>query len=389
MYWFLYDLILVRWFEVLGMVDLSVEFAGLSFRNPVLPAPGPPVKDGKSCLDVLEGGAGGVIAKTISVAPARVLKPHMSVLDRVHYKSSGMANVELWSEVSFQQWVDKELPMIKENSDSPIIASIGYSAEELEYLGPIIEDVGIDGIEFSTHYLGEGYDPIIESAKSLKESVDVPIFPKISPGVPDPAELAIELEPYVDGITAINSLGPTLKIDSDELRPVLGGNGYGWLSGGPIKNLALRIVYEISKEVDIPVIGVGGIKSGEDAAEFILAGADAVGICTAGITHGPEVYGEVADELEDYMEDKGFQSIEDFKGLIAEKDYEENYEADPVKVIREDCTSCMRCEEECPYDAIHLKGEDNKAVVDYPERCNQCGLCVSVCPVKCIEIPGF
>ena len=227
------------------MVDLSVDIAGIDFKNPVLPAPGPPVKDGESCLNVLDGGAGGIIAKTISVDPARVLRPHMSVLDRVHYKSSGMANVELWSELPFQQWVDKELPMVLDSADAPVIASIGYSAEELEYLGPIIEDVGVDGIEFSTHYLGEGYDPIIESAKSLKNNVDIPIFPKISPGVPDPAELAGELEPYVDGITAINSLGPTLKIDAENKRPVLGGNGYGWVSGVPIKNLALRIVYEL------------------------------------------------------------------------------------------------------------------------------------------------
>lgn len=371
------------------MVDLGVDIAGIDFKNSVLPAPGPPVKDGKSCLNVLDGGAGGIIAKTISVDPARVLRPHMSVLDRVHYKSSGMANVELWSELPFQQWVDKELPMVLDSADAPVIASIGYSAEELEYLGPIIEDVGVDGIEFSTHYLGEGYDPIIESAKSLKNNVDIPIFPKISPGVPDPAELAGELEPYVDGITAINSLGPTLKIDAEKKRPVLGGNGYGWVSGVPIKNLALRIVYEISEKVDIPVIGVGGIESGEDAAEFILAGADAVGICTAGITHGPEVYGKVADELKNYMNSNGFETVEEFKGLIGEKEYSENYEAEPVEVNQEDCTSCMRCEEECPYDAIHLKGEDNKAVVDYPERCNQCGLCVSVCPVKCIEVPGF
>lgn len=369
------------------MADLNVEIAGLDFKNPILPAPGPPVKDAKSCLNVDREGAGGVVAKTISMGPARVLRPHMAVLDRDNYKSSGMANVELWSELPFQQWIDKEYPKIKKNSDKPLIASLGYSDTELEYLGPIVEEAGVDGIEFSTHYLGEGYDPIIDSAKALKNNVDIPIFPKISPDVPDPAELARELEPHVDGITAINSLGPTLKIDADKMRPDLGGNGYGWLSGVPIKQLALRIVYEISEEVDIPVIGVGGIESGEDAAEFILAGADAVGICTAGITEGPEIYGEVASELEEYMDGKGFESINDFKGKIIEEDYSESYEAEPVEVRKEDCISCGRCEEECPYDAIHMVGDDGKSEVDHPERCNQCGLCVSVCPVKCIEVP--
>ena len=393
------------------MVDLSVEVAGIRFRNPVLTAAGPPSQNAAALLAAARGGAGGLVAKTISVEPAKVPRPTMAVLDRgvtdfyVAYATGGrlvkvvrtklfmprgLLNTELWSDLPYQRWLEVEYRLAKA-SGLPLIASIGYTAEEVSFLGPKVQEAGVDGIEFSLHYVGIDYKPILEIAKALRESVDVPIFAKLSPHILNLTEFAKELERIgVDGIVAVNSLGPTLYIDVETGRPLLGGKyGYGWLSGPAIKPLGVRVVAEVAKNTNLPVIGVGGVTSGVDAIEYFMAGASAVQICTGAIIEGPSIYGRVAREIEQWLREHGYDSVEDIRGVALKYLREEpNYEVKNPVVDPEKCTACGICERACRYNAIRVMEVDGRktAVVDQ-YACYGCGVCVSICPVRAVTLP--
>lgn len=368
-------------------VELSVKVAGIKFRNPVLTAAGPNSRNGAVLLEAAKHGVGGLIAKTISMKPAAVPRPCIVSVDRIKVQKS-LLNAETWSDIPYQQWVKKEYALAK-SSGLPVIASVGYSAEEVSKLGKLAEKSGVDGIEFSLHYVGTDPRPIIEIAKTLKESVDIPIFAKLSPHLGDLAMFARELEKAgVDGIVGINSLGPCLRIDVETGRPMLGGrNAFGWLSGSAIKPLGLRCVAQISKAVKIPVMGVGGVMNGLDAIEYIMAGASAVQICTGAIIEGPRIYGKAVKGIEKFLTEHGYESVEDIRGIALKhiKDKVLGMKAVSPKVDENKCMGCGVCERSCVYEAV--KVSEGKANVD-EKKCYGCGLCVSICPFRAIKFKG-
>lgn len=367
----------------LTKVDLSVEIAGILLRNPTMTAPGPTTRDGITLKKQAEGGAGALVCKTISVKPGVIPRPHISVSDKRSIYLA-LLNTETWSDIPYQQWIKKEYKIAKE-AGVPVIASEGYSAEDHRKLGPLVEKAGVNGIEFSLHYVGFDYKPIIEIAKALRESVEAPIFPKLSPHIINPVDFAKELEKIgVDGIVAINTYGPCLHVDIETGRPMLGSkSGYGWMSGAAIRPMAVRYVADVARAVKIPVIGCGGIMKGADAVEHIMAGASAVQICTASILHGPTIYGKVAKEIEQFMRDHGYDSIEDMRGIalkyLPKKDM---LEQNPPLINSKLCTNCRLCEKVCPYEAVRVEetGPKKFNVSIHKRKCYRCGLCVSICP---------
>ncbi len=391
------------------MINVSVEIAGIRFKNPVMNAAGPPGRNGKALRQVAKGGAGGLVAKTISIKPAEVPRPCMVVADRgeLHFHGlftlqdklvrvtksmlkipRGMMNAELWSDIHYQQWLEKEYSVAKKTG-LPLIASIGYTTEEVAKLGPLVQKAEVNAIEFSTHYLGIDPKPIIEVTKVLREAVDVPIFAKLSPHSVDIATFAKAVESAgADGIVAINTLGPCLHIDIETGRALLGGkDGFGWLSGPAIKPLAVRCVADIARIVNIPVIGVGGIMSGTDAIEHIMAGASAVQICTGAILEGPAIYGRVVREIEGFLKKHGYESIMDIRGLalpyLPKKPLRTR--AVPPSINEELCKGCRICEKTCNYEAIKIveEGKTPKIMID-EIKCYGCGLCVSICPTRAL-----
>ncbi|HAK45656.1 MAG TPA: diguanylate cyclase [Spirochaeta sp.] len=293
------------------MADLKSNVFGIDFPNPVMPAAGPNVKSSRLMIEAAATGSGAVVSKTFSVVPASDPRPTMKKT-----VAGGLLNCETWLEDSYENFIT-ELQNVKAESEIPLIVSIGYSAEDVAFLGRLLEkEIQPDAIEFSTHYTGSDIQPLLAVAESLKSSVNVPVLMKLSPGFPQLEELAQEAEPFVDGFVAVNSFGPALDFNPVKAAPSLGSDwGQGWLSGPPLLPIALGIVCRLAGIVSKPIIGVGGITCGTDAVKFLMAGASLVQLCTTAIHEGPSAYGRIAAEISDWLDDNGYSSIDDIKNL--------------------------------------------------------------------------
>ena len=351
------------------MADLSVAIAGLRFRNPVLPAAGPPVRDGEAMVRCAEGGAGGLVSKTVSVHAAVPVVPNIAEIPH------GLVNTELWSELPPEQWIDREYAMAKATG-LPLIVSLGYTPQDIADLAPRVRPFA-DALELSTHYIGEDAGPMVAAIAAAKAAVDVPVFVKLSPLGREMARAAEQaVAAGADGIVAINSFGPVLAIDAETGRPLLGGpEGVGWLSGPSLKPLALRCVRDIARAVEVPIIGVGGVNHGLDAIEMLMAGASAVGVCTAAMMRGPTAFGKIAAEMDAWLDAHGYASVDDIRGRALPSAELTMATGQPV-VESAACNGCDLCVLSCPYEAIEMV--DKLAVIDL-DRCAHCGLCVTRC----------
>lgn len=360
------------------MAKLNVTICGLEFVNPVMPAAGPPVKDGAMCQAAARGGAGGIVTKTISVEPADVPRPCMAEI------KGGFLNTELWSELPKEQWLATEYKLAQETG-LPVIVGLGYTAEQIKELAPLVKPYAA-ALELSTHYVGNDISPIINALKAAKAAVDVPVFMKISPH-PNIQEIAKAVEDAgADGLVMINSFGPCFGIDVETGLPLMGSaGGYGWLSGAAIKPLALRCIYDAARVVSIPIIGVGGVTNGRDVAEMFMAGASAVQVCTEAILKGPTIYGKIVKELNDFLDSHGYKSVDEIKGLTIRKMAEQTMQRKlKVPVIdMKNCILCGLCEISCAYDAI---SRQRTLRID-GEKCFGCGLCISRCPKHALRMP--
>lgn len=358
------------------MANLTTHLCGLTLAHPIMPAAGPPVRDGKALLACAAGGAAALVAKTISVKAADVPSPNMA-----DFKSYFL-NTELWSELPPEQWLDVEYAVARQ-AGLPLIISLGYSAEDIAALAPRVAPFA-EALELSTHYISDDPRPMQDAIRAAK-ATGLPVLVKLSPfREPQSAALAAQ-EAGADGIIAVNSYGPTFGVDIEHGgRPWMGGKGYGWMSGPALKPIALRMVYDIARVVEIPVIGVGGISTGADVVEFLMAGATAVQVCTAAITSGPQIYGKIAAQLEKWLDDHGYASVEEIQGLTLRQ---------PIPVMRqppqlrvERCIGCNRCVISCVYDALYL---EEKKIRIREENCAKCGLCISRCPVDALLPPDY
>lgn len=244
-----------------------------------------------------------------------------------------------------------------------------------------------DAVELSVHYVGTSIEPVINALKAAKKALDVPVFMKMSPHT-DIVEVAKACEKNgADGLVMINSVGPCLAIDLETGFPLMGSeSGYGWLSGRPIRPIAVRTVFDVTQAVDIPVIGVGGIANGRDAAEMLMAGAVAVQTCTEAILRGPTIYGKIAKELNKFLDDNGYKDVGEIVGLTRKKLHERklrDYSIAPVH-NPEACNTCRLCQTSCVYEAIDIDEDDTFNLDE--EKCFGCGLCVARCRPGALSI---
>jgi len=301
--------------------DLSVELCGIRLRNPLILASGILGTGPDLLVRVARAGAGAVTTKSCSLKP-RKGHPNPTVLDWGHglINAVGLANpgLEEMSRIIAQA---KELlkPL-----GVPLIASIfGGKTEEFAALARKLNSLP-DFIEVNIscpNVEAEMGRPFATDARmaarvtaAVREASQVPVIVKLSPNVTDIAYIARAVEEAgADAISAINTVSG-MVIDIHSGRPVL-ANRIGGISGPAIKPIALRCIYEITRVVKVPVIGIGGVTSGKDALEMIMAGATAVGIGSAVYYRGVEAFGQIAGEMRDLMAELGYETLAEVRGL--------------------------------------------------------------------------
>lgn len=299
------------------MVDLSVEICGLRLRNPTILASGVLDETGRSMVAVAKCGAGAIATKSVGLTP-REGHPNPTIVELEYglLNAMGLPNpgIELFAE---------EIRLAK-RAKVPIIGSVfGGTEEEIAEVARRMEEAGADAIELNLSCpharglgaeIGSSPERVELVCRRAKEVSNVPIFAKLTPNTPSVADLARAAERGgADGIVAINTL-KAMAISAEARTPVL-GNLVGGLSGPALKPVGLRCVYEIFEAVKIPIIGVGGVTTGRDAVEYMMAGARAVQIGTAVWLRGPHVFKLVCDELRTLMKELGYGSVSEMVGV--------------------------------------------------------------------------
>lgn len=366
------------------MTNIKTKIFEILFPNPIWTAAGPTAADASMLKRAADGGAGGLVTKTISVKPAKVPIPNI-----VSPFAGSLLNAELWSEMDYQNFINEELPKIKALG-KPVIVSLGYSPEDFSILGKAVEKNGCaDAIEYSIHYVGKDVDNLTRTAEALKNNTSLPIIAKFSPSIPGLESAVRALDKIVDGFAAINSVGPALDFDIKTLQPCLGSeDGRGWLSGRAILPIGLHFVSAISQLTDKPVIGVGGIRKVEDVVKYIMAGASAVQVCSLAVLKGQDVYGKLADKLAKWMKQHNYPDIDSMRGIFHNRKKEAFHllgygtQLHP-QWIEKKCTLCMICEKSCVHRAISFP---NDIFQLEKEKCVSCGLCASVCQPGALEM---
>lgn len=273
---------------------------------------------GESLLKIInEGGAGAVVTKSIGMEPREGHgSPCALELDGGLLNAMGLPNPGIDA-------FETELK-IALKGDAPVIGSIfADTGEKFSILAGKMEEFGASAVELNLscphadkYGLDMGSDPekVREIVGQVKNSVKIPVFAKLSPMVPDIGQIALAVqEAGGDGVVAINTI-KAMKIEPELGMPVL-KNKVGGISGPAIKPAGVRAVYEISGTVEIPVIGVGGINTGMDALEYIMAGASAVQIGSGVHYQGIDVFSKVNQEISEFMDRKNYSKLDEIIGM--------------------------------------------------------------------------
>ena len=322
------------------MATLETTVDGIKMPNPFVIGSGPPGTNVRVIKRAFKEGWGGVIAKTVSLDASKVVNvgPRYAKLKANDGKEViGWENIELISDRSFDKWLDEFKECKDEYPDGVLIASImeEFNKDAWCEITERCQDAGVDAFELNfscPHGLPErkmgaamGQDPDIlgEVCSWVNEVSKIPVWAKMTPNVThiqDPTRAA--LANGCEGVAAINTIRSVMGVDLDSLRPMPTVEGYttpGGYSSKAVKPIALRMVMEIATLIreEFPgrsLSAIGGVETGRDAAEFILLGGDTVQVCTGVMKFGYAHVKTMCDELLEFMEGKGFDTLADFKG---------------------------------------------------------------------------
>ncbi len=305
------------------MVNLETNIAGIKLKNPVMTASGT-YGYGEEYEDFLDiNKLGAVIIKGTTLSPREGNPP-----PRMAETPSGMLNAVGLQNKGIDYLLENYLPKFKKLS-VPIIVNVSGSDTE-EYVAAVQKlrrQPAIAGIELNISCPNVkkggmlfGTDPVraAELVTEIKKVCDKPLIVKLSPNVTDIVEIALAVEQAgADAVSLINTL-LGMAIDIETRKPKL-STVTGGLSGPAVKPVALRMVWQVAQKVKIPVIGIGGISSWQDAVEFFLAGASAIQVGTANFIN-PRVTLEIIDGIKKYLEKNKLNSIKDLVGKIKTND---------------------------------------------------------------------
>ncbi len=299
-------------------MDLSVEIAGVTLKNPVMTASGT-FGSGEEYSEFVDlNKLGAVVTKGVANVPwpgnptPRIAETYGGMLNAIGLQNPGI-----------DVFVRRDIPFLKKFDTRIIVNVCGKTVEDYVEVVERLSEEPVDMLEINISCpnvkeggIAFGQDPRAAEAvtRAVKEKAGQPVIMKLSPNVTDIGEMARAAEAGgADAVSLINTL-TGMKIDVHRRRFAL-ANKTGGMSGPAVKPVAVRMVYQAAQAVKIPVIGMGGIQNGEDALEFILAGATAVSVGTANF-HDPYASLKVADGIRAYMEQYGIKDIKELIGAV-------------------------------------------------------------------------
>ena len=301
------------------MVNLSVKIGKLKLKNPVMVASGTFGAEYRRFINVESLGA--IITKTITLRPRIGNKP-----PRVAEAYSGMLNSIGLENQGLDDFINKKIPAFPAGKTALIVSVAGDSEEEFKSLVKSLDKTGrVDAIELNLscpnvrHGQREGLTAqdekaVYETISKVRKLTKKTLIAKLAPCVTDITKIALAAEAAgVDAVSLINTY-PAMGVDIVTRRPQL-SNITGGLSGPAIKPIALKMVWDTFKKIDIPIIGIGGIMDYKDAVEFILCGASAVQIGTASFVD-PQASEETVKGIKRYMAENNLNNINELKGKL-------------------------------------------------------------------------
>ncbi|MBX7408065.1 NAD-dependent dihydropyrimidine dehydrogenase subunit PreA [Clostridium chauvoei] len=390
--------------------DLSIEFCGVKCENPFFLSSSPVGNCYEMCAKAFETGWGGVVFKTIGFFKPNEVSPRFTNLRKESTSFVGFKNMEQIAEHSLEENLDALRRLKKNYPTKIVVASImGQNEKEWEDLARLVTEAGSDIIEcnfscpqMTSHDMGSdvGQNPelVKKYCEAVKRGTNIPVLAKMTPNIGDMTVPAIaSIEGGADGLATINTIKSITQIDFDNMvaLPIINGkssvSGY---SGKAVKPIALRFIYELRKNQklkNIPISGIGGIETWEDALEFILLGSSNLQVTTAVMQYGYRIVEDMISGLSHFMDEKGFDKLEDMVGLavkniIPAENLDRGYVIYPA-FNEETCVGCGRCYISC-YDGGHQAiewDEDNRKPMLNKDRCVGCHLCANVCPTESIS----
>lgn len=399
-------------------MDLNINFAGVPFENPFTVAASPSSDSREKVRRALEAGWGGIVFKTTALPQhsPKLAEPNMAGLSYAGKPQFAFYNIDLISERTVEE-IQEDIAYFKQlYPDRRFIGSIMAAGED-EWIELVhrLEEAGADMIECSMS-CPQGEHSIADEGKKASNAIpaadrelmrtttqtilrarkkNTPVIVKMTPNVTDLVDVARgAVEGGADALCCIDTVRGFIGIDLETGYPKLNVNGlstWGGLSGPAVKPIALGCVSKLTKELDIPVAGVGGVSNWQDAAEFLLLGARNVQVCTAISRYGFGMVQSMQKGLLRYMEQKGFASLDAMVGKSLP------YLVDHSELSRDnrlhcsiDETACLKCGscatacQDAGFGALHHE----KGSVPTLDRavCRGCGVCQSVCPRDCITL---
>ena len=392
--------------------DLSINYLGVDCENPFFLSSSPVGSNYDMCAKSLEAGWGGIVYKTIGEFIADECSPRFDNNIKEGTPWVGFKNMEQISDKPLETNLEYIAKLKKDYPDKIMIASImGSNDSEWANLSKLVTQAGADLIEcnfscpqMTSHDMGsdvgQSPDLVRQYSRIVSANTHIPVIAKMTPNIGNMEEPAIAaIEGGAQSISAINTIKAITNIDLDfnTAMPVVNGkssiSGY---SGAAAKPIALRFITQMlqhPKLKDIEISGMGGIETWRDAVEFILVGSRNLQVTTSIMQYGYRIVEDMANGMMHYMDEKGFDKLDDFVGLaipniIPAEDLNRDFKILP-KFDDHLCVGCGRCYVSC-FDAAHqaIDWNEEKRRPELNDKCVGCHLCLNVCPVKDCILPG-
>jgi dihydropyrimidine dehydrogenase (NAD+) subunit PreA len=400
------------------MADLRSNFVGIKSPNPFWLASAPPTDKEYNVVRAFKAGWGGVVWKTLGEDPhiVNVNGPRYGAIHSGDRRLLGLNNIELITDRPLQTNLDEIKRVKRDWPDRAMVVSLMVPCEEPNWAAILkrVEETDCDGVELnfgcphgmSERGMGSAVGQVPEYiemvARWCKAHTRMPVIVKLTPNITDvrkPARAA--RKGGADAVSLINTINSIMSVNLDSFapEPTIDGKGtHGGYCGPAVKPIALSMVSEIARDAEtkgMPISGIGGITNWRDALEFILLGAGTAQVCTAAMTYGFKIVEEMTSGLENWMDERGFQRLDELVGKavpnVTDWQYLNlNYIA-KAQIDQDKCIQCGRCYAACE-DTSHQaisnapkNGKRHFEVID--AECVACNLCVEVCPVEqCITM---